>query len=196
MSTLVCLSHFLGAVSSTAPLDVLLLSVIFFWFLKSHKRQIQTQSTRRTNSLSCPRLPAQPSAVKPQIRWIKKVWSTTSTTNTNTFYHLCLPPQALPTTTARPPAQLHRLQPPTTTSSPCCGRTGGWRRWWTRLDWQQRDLTSADTWTKAWKSKLDVNLRRCWQTSNTFFFFFWNIRSQSTTPPCYLFVSTETIAQG
>lgn len=40
--------------------------------------------------------------------------------------HLCLPPQARPITTARPPARARHLQPPTTTSSPRCSPQSWW----------------------------------------------------------------------
>lgn len=45
-----------------------------------------------------------------------KLWPSASSSCDS--LHLCLPPQARPITTARPPARAHHLQPPTTTSSP------------------------------------------------------------------------------
>lgn len=136
----------------------------------------EVNSTPRTNSCSdfC-------------MRWINKVWSTT----VNTF-NFCVSPRRFtlllqlglphrsPVCSSLRPPLVPRLMDGVGADGPDWTKTGeldiSWHIW---------------LWTKAWKSQLDVNLRLCWWTSNTFIF-----TSSHTDFIRYLFVITDPITQG
>lgn len=103
-------------------------------------------------------------------------------------FHLCLPPQVRPITTARPPAPLRRLQPPTTTSSPCWMRHNQSRRIWLNLDWDWRTLHQHLITDQG------MRVKSGWELETPAAAHLLYILPHPLI--CYLFVITDTIAQG